>query len=82
MVLFPLLCPIFAQSANIFELLGERYQGALSHLALGRLAARTGTPSIAEKHLDTASTVFQMLGETSPPAAWRRFVDVVIGRCG
>ena len=52
----------FAQSANIFELLGERYQGALSHLALGRLAARTGTRALADKHLDFAATVFQMLG--------------------
>ena len=33
----------FAQSANVFDLLGERYQAALSHLALGRLAARGGT---------------------------------------
>ncbi len=32
----------FAQSANVFELLGERYQAALSQLALGRLAASDG----------------------------------------
>ena len=32
----------FAQSANVFELLGERYQAALSQLALGRLAAAAG----------------------------------------
>ena len=29
----------FAQSASVFDLLGERYQSALSHLALGRLVA-------------------------------------------
>ena len=33
----------FAQSANVFELLGERYQAALSQLALGRLAAAAGS---------------------------------------
>ena len=32
----------FAQSASVFDLLGERYQAALSHLALGRLAAKAG----------------------------------------
>jgi hypothetical protein len=33
----------YAQSANVFDLLGERYQAALSQLALGRLAARPGS---------------------------------------
>ena len=32
----------FAQSTAVFDLLGERYQAALSRLALGRLAATTG----------------------------------------
>src|SRR5215471_11280059 len=41
----------FAQSATLLDLLGERYQSALSHLALGRLVAQTGARSIAEKHL-------------------------------
>jgi tetratricopeptide (TPR) repeat protein len=52
----------FAQSANVFELLGERYQAALSHLALGRLAAQTGNRSSAEKYLDLAIGVFESLG--------------------
>jgi DNA-binding NtrC family response regulator/tetratricopeptide (TPR) repeat protein len=52
----------FAQSANVFELLGERYQAALSQLALGRLAARAGTPSTAQRYLDLASGVFATLG--------------------
>jgi DNA-binding NtrC family response regulator/tetratricopeptide (TPR) repeat protein len=52
----------FAQSANIFELLGERYQAALSHLALGRIAAATGTRTAAERNLDSATSVFKMLG--------------------
>jgi tetratricopeptide (TPR) repeat protein len=42
----------FAQSANVFELLGERYQGALSHLALGRLSARVGPRASAQKYQD------------------------------
>jgi hydrogenase-4 transcriptional activator len=52
----------FAQSANIFELLGERYQAALSQLALGRIAAAAGSRSAAERNLDLATTVFRMLG--------------------
>jgi DNA-binding NtrC family response regulator/tetratricopeptide (TPR) repeat protein len=52
----------FAQSVNVFELLGERYQAALSELALGRLAAVTGSRTSAERHLDQAATVFRTLG--------------------
>src|SRR6185437_8949127 len=52
----------FAQSATLLDLLGERYQAALSHLALGRLVAQTGARSIAEKHLKQARSVFEQLG--------------------
>ncbi len=53
----------FAQSATLLELLGERYQAALSHLALGRLVAQTGARSIAERHLTRrAARVFDQLG--------------------
>ncbi len=52
----------FAQSATLLDLLGERYQAALSHLALGRLVAQTGARSIAEKHLKQAAGVFEQLG--------------------
>jgi hydrogenase-4 transcriptional activator len=52
----------FAQSANVFDLLGERYQAALSHLALGRLAARAGARSTAERYLGQACAVFRSLG--------------------
>jgi DNA-binding NtrC family response regulator/tetratricopeptide (TPR) repeat protein len=52
----------FAQSANVFELLGERYQAALSQLALGRLAAKAGTRSTAQRYLDAAAAVFTTLG--------------------
>jgi hydrogenase-4 transcriptional activator len=52
----------FAQSANVFDLLGERYQAAQSYLALGRLAARAGARSTAERYLGQATTVFRALG--------------------
>jgi len=39
----------FAQSANVFDLLGERYQAALSHLALGRVSATVGNRAAAER---------------------------------
>jgi DNA-binding NtrC family response regulator/tetratricopeptide (TPR) repeat protein len=52
----------FAQSSTVFDLLGERYQGALSQLALGRLAAKSGQPASAERHLDQASAEFKTLG--------------------
>ncbi len=44
----------FPQSAALLDLLGERYQSALSHLALGRLVAETGARSVAERHLNKA----------------------------
>jgi tetratricopeptide (TPR) repeat protein len=51
----------FAQSVNVFELLGERYHAALSQLALGRLGTATNTRS-AERHLEHAATTFRALG--------------------
>jgi hydrogenase-4 transcriptional activator len=52
----------FAQSVTLLDLLGERYQAGLSHLALGRLVAQTGARSIAEHHLARALAIFQQLG--------------------
>jgi hydrogenase-4 transcriptional activator len=52
----------FAQSASVFDLLGERYQAGLSQLALGRLAAQAGTRPAAERYLDQAKAVFTSLG--------------------
>jgi hydrogenase-4 transcriptional activator len=52
----------YAQSANVFDLLGERYQAALSQLALGRLAAKTGQRATAQRYLDLARNVFAKLG--------------------
>jgi DNA-binding NtrC family response regulator/tetratricopeptide (TPR) repeat protein len=51
-----------AQSASVFDLLGERYQAAQSRLALGRLVARVGARSVAERHLKEALAVFESLG--------------------
>jgi hydrogenase-4 transcriptional activator len=53
-----------AQSASVFDLLGERYQAALSRLALGRLVAEVGARSSAERYLGEAVTVFESLGAT------------------
>ena len=47
---------------DALDLLGERYQAALSHLALGRLVARAGARSVAERHLDKALGIFEQLG--------------------
>ena len=51
----------FSQSAALLDLLGERYQSALSHLALGRLVAETGARSVAERHLNKALSIFEQL---------------------
>jgi len=64
----------FAQSATLLDLLGERYQAALSHLALGRLVAETGARSVAERYLDKAFAVFQQL------SAERDLADTVAAR--
>ena len=52
----------FAQSANVFDLLGERYQAALSHLSMGRLSAEAGSMGAAERYLKLAESVFKTLG--------------------
>src|SRR5687767_6497801 len=52
----------FAQSANVFDLLGERYQAALSHLSMGRLSAEAGSMGAAERYLNLAESVFKSLG--------------------
>ncbi len=53
-----------AQSSSVFELVGERYQAAVSQLALARLAARAGARSTADRHYHYAEQVFQSLGAT------------------
>ena len=51
-----------AQSASVFDLVGERYQAAVSQFALGRLARDAGARSIAERHFTEAREVFRALG--------------------
>ena len=52
----------FSQSANVFDLLGERYQAAVSQFELARLTAKIGAPADAERYLEQAGTVFRTLG--------------------
>jgi DNA-binding NtrC family response regulator len=68
----------FAQSANVFDLLGERYHSALSQLSLGRLAARNGARGTAQRYLDAAGAVFTRLGaqrDLDEVAAARQLLD-------
>ncbi|MGE0393319.1 MAG: sigma 54-interacting transcriptional regulator, partial [Vicinamibacterales bacterium] len=51
-----------SQSIQICDLLAERYQAGLGHLALGRLAAHTGDRSLAATHLGAATGIFDALG--------------------
>src|SRR5688500_12357202 len=53
-----------AQSSSVFELVGERYQAAVSQLKLARLAAKAGAKSTADRHYEYAAEVFQALGAT------------------
>ncbi len=53
-----------AQSSSVFELVGERYQAAVSQLALARLAARAGARSTSDRHYQYAAQVFESLGAT------------------
>jgi len=53
-----------AQSSSVFELVGERYQAAVSQFALARLAAQAGAKSTADRHYQYAAHVFQALGAT------------------
>ena len=53
-----------AQSASVFELVGERYQAAASQMALARLALDVGARSTADRHYHSAAEVFQALGAT------------------
>ncbi|MGE0593607.1 MAG: sigma 54-interacting transcriptional regulator [Vicinamibacterales bacterium] len=52
----------FAQSATVFDLLGERYQAAVSRLAQGRVAARAGFLTQATAQIEAAAGMFTTLG--------------------
>lgn len=67
----------FAQSVSLLDLLGERYQAALSQLALGRLVAKSGARSVAERHLDQAEALFLRLGAARDLADTRAARDLL-----
>jgi len=72
-----------AQSVNIFDLLGERYQTALTNLAVARLAASTNARATADRSLQAATPVFQMLGaqrDLADVAAVRAALDAAAAR--
>jgi DNA-binding NtrC family response regulator/tetratricopeptide (TPR) repeat protein len=60
-----------AQSATVFDLVGDGYQKALSHLALGRLSTRAGSTSLAEQQFQCAASIFESLGAARDLAATR-----------
>ena len=49
------------QSVSVFDLLGEKYQAALSYLELGRLAGTAGARSRATRYLADALAIFESL---------------------
>jgi DNA-binding NtrC family response regulator/tetratricopeptide (TPR) repeat protein len=49
------------QSVSVFDLLGEKYQAALSYLELGRLAGTAGARSRATRYLSDALAIFESL---------------------
>jgi DNA-binding NtrC family response regulator/tetratricopeptide (TPR) repeat protein len=78
----------FGQSVSVFDLLGERYQAALSYLELGRLAADAGARSRATRYLADAAAIFETLGaapdlaeaqsalQHAPTAGTGRFIGI------
>jgi DNA-binding NtrC family response regulator len=72
----------FAQSATVFDLLGERYQTAASHLALAKLAARAGATGAALRSLNVAGPLFSSLGAEADAADVREVRATVNGSGG
>jgi DNA-binding NtrC family response regulator/tetratricopeptide (TPR) repeat protein len=64
-----------SQSATVFDLLGERYQTATSHLALAKLASRAGAVRAAVRSLDVALPLFTSLGAEGDAAETRQVRD-------
>jgi DNA-binding NtrC family response regulator/tetratricopeptide (TPR) repeat protein len=67
----------FAQSISVFEMLGERHQAGLSHLALARLVARVGARSLASRHASKAVEIFEALGALPDLTEARNVVEPV-----
>jgi hydrogenase-4 transcriptional activator len=70
-----------AQSVTLLDLLGERYQAALSHLALGRIVAVTGARSMAERHFAAALAIFEQLG-AERDVADTRTAELLLNKVG
>jgi len=68
-----------AQSASTFVMLGERYQAALTHLALGLLLGGAGARSAAQRHLDEAVRAFTELGASPDLEAARAALATLSG---
>ena len=66
-----------SQSVSVFELLAERYQIALSCLALGQFVARAGARSKALHYLHEAAAIFESLGAAPDLAEARAAADRV-----
>jgi len=64
-----------SQSISVFEMLGERHQAGLSHLALARLVARAGARSLASRHAAKAVEIFQALGAAPALAQASKVVE-------
>ena len=65
----------YGQSVSVFELLGERYQAALSNFELGRLSATAGARSRATRYLSDAIALFESLGATPDVVAARAALE-------
>ena len=66
-----------SQSVNVFELVGERYQAALSQLALGTLSLRMGATTRARHALESAREIFKTLGARRDLAATTDALDAL-----
>jgi tetratricopeptide (TPR) repeat protein len=63
----------FAQSASVFDLLGERYHAAVSNVALGRIAAKAGRQQAAQRYLDNAAPSLAYSALTATSRTWERY---------
>jgi DNA-binding NtrC family response regulator/tetratricopeptide (TPR) repeat protein len=69
----------FGQSVSLFELLGERYQVALTSLELGKLAASAGARSRAVRHLTEALRIFDSLNAAPDRLEAERALELAAG---
>src|SRR5262249_58990497 len=65
------------QSVSVFELLGERYQAALSYRELGKLAGAAGARPRAGRYLADAIAIFESLDADPDVQETRTAVDAL-----